>query len=190
MSLIFPINFFPSIDYMFALAQGGVQIEAHENYVKQSQRNRMILLSDKGVERLSIPIVGQKGVKTPIGEILIDNSTPWQRQHLRTIRTLYASAPYFEHYFPIIEELYSNPSTHLFEFNLAITERLMRIFKLTQPLVFTSEFMGVDEIPRFDYHYTQVFAEKQDFKHGLSILDYLFCEGPYLEHLEIQQNTL
>ncbi len=183
MSLIFPINFFPSLDYMLSLAQGGVQIEAHENYVKQSPRNRMSLLSDKGLERLSIPIVGQKGIKTPIRDILIDNSTPWQRQHLRTIRTLYASSPYFEHYFPVIEHLYSHSGSHLFEFNIIILERLMTIFKITHPLQFTPEYRGVNEVPHHEYHYTQVFAEKQEFQRGMSSLDYLFCEGPYLQHL-------
>ncbi|MFI3294696.1 MAG: WbqC family protein [Rikenellaceae bacterium] len=181
MTTILPTAFFPSIEYMQILGGGDVLIEAHENYIKQSERNRCLLLSDKGVERLTVPVARTGGAKVLISDVRIDYAMPWQRTHLRTIRTLYANAPYFDHYFPVVEELLSGRESFLLDLNNKILERWIGIFGISDSPSMTSEYCGLTARPRVEpCCYVQVWAEKIPFQGGLSSLDYLFCEGASL----------
>ena len=81
--------------------------EQHENYVKQSYRNRCHVLTAQGVVPLSIPVLrGNSKDKTRITQIEIDYTQKWHNVHWRTIQAAYGRAPYFEFYSDYLREVY------------------------------------------------------------------------------------
>ncbi len=153
-------------------------MEAHENFQKHSPRSRARIMTADGVKQLSVPIVGGRGIRSAIGEVRVDYSEPFQRTHLRTIRSAYASAPYFDHFFPLIEPLFALREERLIDLNSQITERLLEILRLPQSsLLYTSQFTGTQHPEQKTAPYYQVFSHLHPFAPNLSVLDYLFCCG-------------
>lgn len=176
--MVLSTAYFPTISYIRHL-QEGAAIEAHENFVKQSQRNRCEVLSDKGIQILTVPISWCHGQKMPIRDVRIDYTQPWQRITVRALQSYYASAPYFDHYFHRIRLLLERRDDFLFDLNTAITEQLLDMLNIDLELKFTEHYTPqTTDLPPVDLpEYYQVFSEKLPFAPDLSILDYLFCEG-------------
>lgn len=146
-----------------------------------------------GMRSLIVPVIHSSNMA--IRQIEIDYTLPWQRTHLRTIEAAYRSAPYFEHYFERIEDLFATRHRWLFDLNCETTSRLLEIFGLDSKLVFTTAYdphpteqdfrNSISPKPRqaivdpdFDPRpYYQVFSERLPFAPNLSALDLLFCEG-------------
>ncbi len=145
------------------------------------------------IQMLSVPLVKGKHQGQNITEVQISYDQPWFRHHLQAIRSAYGKAPYFGHYFPVIEELILKEEKYLFRLNALIIEVVKQQLQLEQPILYTSSFQAhkIDErdmrgimTPK-NYHqvkayqtYPQVFSERHDFIPNLSILDLLFCCGP------------
>jgi WbqC-like protein family len=66
---------------------------------------------------------------SPIKDLLIDHRQPWQNFHLRKLRQTYRHAPFFDRYFPLLEEwLESNLSCdYLADLNIELVLRLSGI---------------------------------------------------------------
>lgn len=89
-------------------------------YTLRDWRNRnRIKLSNGESQWLSLPVLG--GRNQLIGEALIDNTQAWRKTHLNTLRHNYGKAPYFDIYFPILEEIFGEPNIYLSEFNRKLT---------------------------------------------------------------------
>lgn len=58
---------------------------------------------------------------TVIGEVRIDNSQNWQEKHLRTLKSSYGKAPYFDLYIPGLEQFYKTRYELIRDLNLAMT---------------------------------------------------------------------
>ena len=76
-----------------------ILIEQHENYVKQTLRNRCTIDSPNGPLHLSIPIDKSTFVmgKCPMKDIVISTHSEWQRQHWYALETTYFNSPFFEY---------------------------------------------------------------------------------------------
>ena len=102
---LFSIAYFPPIDYLLEMKTADtVLVEAHENYQKQSYRNRATILTGNGLHDLIIPIV--RNSEKQIKEIRIDYSMAWQRNHWKTIESAYNNSPYFLYYRDFFEPLF------------------------------------------------------------------------------------
>lgn len=179
--MVISTAYFPPIGAMELLARGEAVIEAHENFQKHSLRNRASVMTAHGVRLLTVPVVGGRNVRCPIREVEIDYTLPFAREHLRTIMTAYRSAAYYEHYIDRIEPLFSLREKYLFDLNCRVTESLLSILKSNSPLRFSDEFVGAQAMPAMSVEpYFQLFSDRQPFAADLSILDYLFNEGPLL----------
>ena len=181
-----PLQFFAA-----ALAKGPLLLEQHENYQKQSYRNRCAILTSNGPQTLVIP-VQHEGRKVPIREVKIDYSQRWVEPHWRTIRSAYGSAPYYIYYAPYLEQVYKTRPEHLFELNLELLKVYLKLLHLNIEISFTSSFQTNYPPTVVDYRnlihpkrppdnliaepYVQVFG--RPFVPGLSILDLLFNLGP------------
>ena len=184
----------PPVQYFrHALQADVLLIEQHENYVKQSYRNRCHVLTAQGIVPLSIPILrGNSKDKTLITEIEIDYSQKWNNVHWRTIQAAYGRAPYFEFYSDYVKQLYELQPKYLFQLNVELLKLYLKLLKLPKPLNFTETYQS--EVPasvqdlRNRIHpkiipdnlhvkpYTQVFGKQ--FVPELSIIDLLFTQGP------------
>ena len=95
-ALLIQLHYAAPVDQLAILAMGiPVYIESHENYQKQSYRNRCHILTSQGILPLVIPVVHQQGEPISIQEAKIDNKRPWAIQHWRSLISGYNKSPYF-----------------------------------------------------------------------------------------------
>ncbi len=197
--------YFAPIRYFSKLAAyPEIYFEQHENFIKQTYRNRAVVLGANGPISLIVPVEKGRGPKIKIKDLRIAYDEEWQRNHWRTIFSAYNSSPFFEYYADDLEPFFRRKQAFLFDYNQQITEAILEILEIQATLNYTEEFGKVPENclnfreqispkthktnvdPNFSsQEYTQVFSEKFGFTPDLSILDLLFNEGPSaLEILE------
>ena len=200
MKVIHP-SYFPNILTFSYVLHEPTCWEVHDNYQKQTFRNRTYISNDRGKHILSIPIihVGKEQGRQKYKDVLIDNSYPWQRQHWRTLQTAYRTSPFFEFYEDEIKQLYDQPYDKLLDYNLKTIETIFECLQMEMPKASTKEFeVSLSEHEDFRYlinaklkhnltiePYTQVFGDRHGFIPNLSILDLLFNMGPNsIEYLQ------
>lgn len=187
---LFSIAYAPPLIYFHYLKKtNSAQIEAFENYQKQSFRNRCIILSAQGIQSLQIPI-RHKPSKL-IRDIEISYSENWQALHWKSLKTCYNSSPYFEHYDYIIQPILKKKEKYLFDYNLNLLKVICGFLALELPTL-TSDW-EVSQIGTNDFrnsihpkiniqenlkYYPSLFDIKIEVKEHLSILDLLFNQGP------------
>ena len=197
--LLLTTAYFPPLQY-FALILNYpvVYIEKHENYSKQSYRNRCTILSANGILPLIIPVKRFREEKTPISDIKPDNSYRWQKLHLVSIESAYRSAPFFEYYIDDIRPFFEKKYDFLLDLNSEILDKLLYVLSIPAKWQFTNSFMHkvppgtVDMRDRIHpkpakqdkenifkhKEYIQVFSDRHGFRENLSLLDLLFNTGP------------
>ena len=176
-----------------------VQLEACENYQKQSYRNRCYILAGDGPQMLQVPVKHGKGeVPLNIQNVLVDYSTPWVVRTQRALDTAYETAAYYKYYRDdVFAVLDARPET-LWELNLSTIRLLLEKTGIACTLSPTSAFAApgsepddyrnvihpkhpdtVLEVLGLERPYYQVFQDRLDgFTPRLSALDLLFNEGP------------
>ncbi len=188
--------YLPPVDYFRVIAQSSsVKIEQHENYQKQSYRNRCYILSANGPLSLNIPVDRTFGCSLPIRDVRIDYSREWQKLHWRAIVSAYRSSPYFEHYCCLLEPFYTKKELFLFDYNCELLETICGVIDSRIKTGLTECFQRHYNLNDYRYsihpkresplnfnnekgRYFQVFAHKFGFIQNLSIIDLLFNEGP------------
>ena len=187
--------YFPPVHYLSLVYRADkVFIEKEENYLKQTYRNRCLILTANGQSALIVPVLSGSLNKTPVKDIRIDYSKRWQQVHLRALISSYKSSAFFEYYFEDIERIIAGKPKYLFELNLNALGTVLRITGISTPVVCTNVFEPVSEND-YDFRYIispkkeipgisslkeyyQVFSYKFGFVSGLSILDLIFNLGP------------
>lgn len=188
---ILPIAYFPSIHYLKEyFLEPITNLEIHENFVKQTIRNRCEILSGNGVLRLSIPLNHSNGIKIKTKDIRIDFGKSWQMNHWKAIKSAYASAPYFEDYEQQINQLILAKDEFLLEKNQRIFDFIFSILEVNKKISYTKiyteqtdrDFRTIDLMKNsfIIKEYQQVFSYDKKFISNLSILDLLMNEGPFI----------
>jgi len=188
---LFSIAYFPPIDYLYEMKDAdSVVIEAHENYRKQTFRNRATILTGNGLYDLIIPVVRSK--EKMIKEIKIDYCNAWQRHHWKTMESAYNNSPFFLYYRDFLEPFFLKKTTFLFDFNMELLNLLRNLFSITNPVSFTEFFeknhRSVEDFRDFflpknrtfrqkSIQYPQVFSNRYGFVKNLACIDYLFTKG-------------
>ena len=195
MKVLLPISYLgPASYYSTLLKSEEIFIEAKEHFIKQSVRNRCVILSANGVQKLSIPKERKSSDKTLITNIKISKTQNWQKLHWQALISSYNSSPFFEYYKDQLEEFYHTNPSNLFNFNLRLTELILSFLQPQKKIHLTSEYHRKFDGKDFRNHkfknlemdtYEQVFSEKIEFQSDLSVVDVLFNLGPettsYLE---------
>ena len=188
---ILSIHYLPCIQWFrHLLFDEHVVLDQHEHFVKQTYRNRCVILSANGPLALTIPVKKQEQ-KRPLHSIEIENDIAWQKQHWEAIRSAYNSSPFFEHYEHHFYKFYHDEFKYLREFNLELIRICLKIMKTEKELILGDAYLisaAVDvdlrevihpkKKPDVDFKpYLQVFAGKFPFVSNLSIVDVIFNHG-------------
>jgi hypothetical protein len=192
MALFIPTYFSPISQYSALINAEEIIFEMEDNFQKQSYRNRCYIFNTNGKQLLNIPIkhpisLGRKKTK----DTLVENKTPWQKQHFKSLKIAYRNSPFFEFYVDDMAPLFEKKYKYLQDVNIAtfifISEALQldTSFKKTISYIHASENndfrnLASAKIPHKKVvdTYIQMFDDKHGFIPNLSILDLLFMEGP------------
>lgn len=191
---IYPLLYAGPISYYAHYIHHPGMFDIHENFGKQSFRNRMKIYGANGVITLSIPTKGSSQ-KQPIDEVQVSNIELWQKNHWKSLVSAYKSSPFFEYYSHLISPLYEEQYRFIKDFNLAFHEVILTCLQLEIPILFSDQFYPIkDKDLRMVYSskkahlaantfskYQQVFSYQTPFQPDLSILDALFNLGPETE---------
>ena len=190
---ILPIAYFPSIHYLREyFSDPSTNLEIHENFVKQTIRNRCEILSGNGILRLSIPLNHSNGIKIKTKDIRIDFGKSWQMNHWKAIKSAYATAPYFEDYEQQINQILLAKDEFLVDKNQRIFEFIFSILEINKIISYTktyteqtgrdfrnSDFLKSSFVIK---EYQQVFSYGKGFSSNLSMIDLLMNEGPFIRN--------
>ena len=192
MSLFVPTYFSPISQYSAIINSEELSFEMEDNLQKQSYRNRCYIFNTNGKQLLNIPVKhpnssGRKKTK----DTLVENATPWQDQHFKSLKTAYRNSPFFEFYVDDMTPIFEKEYTFLHDVNidtfLFICDALQLNSNFKKTTTYTVDIENNDfrdlaevknqpEVPVAKY--IQMFDDKHGFIPNLSILDLLFMEGP------------
>ena len=193
MKILIHPTYFPTIATFAVLAQKDVVWEFHDNFQKQTYRNRCYICTDKGKHMLNIPIrhVGGDQGRQKYVDVELDNRYDWKKIHWRTLETAYRASPFFEFFEDDIRPLYEGNDVSLYEFNLKTIETIANCLGISMPNERNSSY-DLNPTENIDGRflveakkdltlkmepYSQVFVERHGFIPNLSVLDLLFNEG-------------
>lgn len=199
--LFYPTFFSQIAQYVAIVHSEKVIFEVHDNFQKQTYRNRCNIYGANGKQSLNIPVL-KANSKQATQDVQIDHREKWQYQHLKSIASAYNSSPFYEYFDHELETLFEKKEKYLLDFNFNCHEFIiehaqLEATKYQKTMAFQTEFIqGKDyrflvdakSNQHYDFHsYRQVFSDKHGFIENLSILDLLFMEGGNtLNYLESQ----
>ncbi|MEO0000705.1 MAG: hypothetical protein RL766_751 [Bacteroidota bacterium] len=195
-ALVLDLQYFPSINWF----KDSVQISQFVFYPEAVIRkagfsNRMLLPASGGVVLLSVPLVGGRSVRIPYREVRIDYKSEWQRDHIRTIDTVYGGAPFYFHYKDELHHLFCQREEYLYNWNLSCLKWVLEKLKIKIPIQedtgqsinLNKSIIDLDKYKPSNFSspengpflkYPQVFEDKIGFQINMSVLDLLFNVGP------------
>ena len=196
--IILPSAYLPPVQYFTKLYVGEpITIECHDNFVKQTYRNRCMIDSPNGRLSLSIPIEHGGGEKQRMCDIRLSEHGRWRQMHWNALVSSYRNSPFFDYYADDFRPFYDEacPYRRLVDFNRALLDTVCNLLDLKPHITYSETYVtpasnDTDlresihpkhpvEDPHFSPKpYYQVFAQKHGFQPNLSIVDLLFCMGP------------
>ncbi len=199
-NVILEIQYLPPIPYFSAILKSEkVIFETHENFIRQTYRNRCRILTSHGIEELVIPL-NKPQQHIPVTEIKIDNRQQWAYRHWKAIQTAYGKAPWFGHFKNELKENLLTEKQYLVEFNLNIIRMCFSflgckvISETTEKYIknYPENYLDLRSRihPKKDPNaltfyspigYIQNFG--CEFIHPLSVIDLIFSEGPESLHV-------
>lgn len=95
-------------------------------YDKEGWRNRNKIKTAQGLQWLTIPVYTKGVVEngTPINEIEICWSKPWNMHHWKGIQQAYQKAPFYNQYEYFFEEMYGSEPKYLADFTIPSTIKI------------------------------------------------------------------
>lgn len=182
--------------YQTAISEGGLLIEACENYQKKSMRNKFYMAAPSGRVSFSVPLKKGKSNQTPITSVSISYDDSWIMQLSSALKTNYGSSAYFDYYYDELISIFENRYQYLFDLNMALL--LWTVDKMDLDLTIRKTKNYVKQGTLTDHldqrnkslsfynnsssnngeAYDQVYADQYGFLRNLSIVDLIFNRGP------------
>ncbi|MDP9018838.1 MAG: WbqC family protein [Candidatus Eremiobacteraeota bacterium] len=102
-------------------------------YQTKDFNNRNKIKTNAGSIWLTVPVESKDHFTKQISAVKIINNG-WNRKHLKSVTLAYKKAPYFEKYFPELEQLLSTEFQYLTELNTQVLELFLRQLGIHVPM--------------------------------------------------------
>ncbi|MDD3309085.1 MAG: WbqC family protein [Dysgonamonadaceae bacterium] len=172
-------------------------IEIHDNYEKQSYRNRCVIAGANGPLQLNIPIEKPSTSKCEMKDIRIAEHGNWRHLHWNAIISAYNTTPFFEFFTDDFYPFYEKKQAFLLDFNEELRRLFCRLMHIDTPVSHSESYITAVSENQIDFResihpkkdwqkidtkfmskpYYQVFEGKLGFLPNLSIFDLLFNMG-------------
>ncbi len=150
----------------------------------------MTISTANGLQHLTVPILGGRGIKTLYSEIEISYAENWISQHKMALQSAYSKSPFYEYYIDAYHHILDKRHSRLGALNTELFWKTMKFLKGKNGFM-PSEVNADHTIPNpwslYEKYqpnlysaileYPQVFRNKFEFQPDLSILDLLFNLG-------------
>ena len=172
-------------------------IETCDNYVKQTYRNRCLIVGPNGVQALTVPIEKPALGKAAMRDIRISDHGNWRHLHWNALQSSYERSPFFEYYADDLRPFYERRIEFLLDFNEGLQQTILNLLDLSPTILHTDAYLAAPSEDMLDlrelispkrpwqddtkftpHPYYQVFSHKHGFQADLSIVDLLFNMGP------------
>ena len=197
-------TYFPNVAHFVSMIHAeNLLFEVHDNYQKQTYRNRTNIYGANGKLFLTVPVIYSQKNRQLYQDIKISNDNKWQALHWKSLQSAYRTSPFFEFYEDEIAPLFHTKQEFLLDFNFKCLEVILECLQLDLNYKTTTAFetepsncldrrylVNARKEKEYSFEpYTQVFSNKHGYISNLSILDLLFNEGtntvPYLQSQKI-----
>ncbi len=181
--------------YARLFAAEGIIFDADTPFVKQTFRNRAVIVTGSGTQTLTIPVMHNG--EQPMRDVRISEHGNWRHLHWNAIVSAYRKSPFFDYYADDFAHFYEERDGFLLDFNLRLHTVVCSLLGLerecvvaekgaietegfkTEDLRHAAEPRALARIAGFTPEpYYQVFAPRNGFIAGASIVDLLFNMGP------------
>ncbi len=141
--------FLPDFYFFYKIFASDIFLVAdHLHFRKQSPITRVRLNLTGKPDYLTVPVKHCSDPQPPIRVVRLDYSSAWKRKHLRTLASLFRQTPYFEHYFPLLEEVYRQDYRDLAAFLLALIRWQVKLLFPRRKVYIASQegIVGLNEL--------------------------------------------
>jgi len=174
--LLLSTAYFPPAEWFSLVAHNRrVVIEKHENYHRQTYRNRCIILGANGPLPLIVPVQQGSFHKTAITDLRTDDSKRWRELHLRGITSAYAAAPFFEYYYDMIRDVITTHYSFLIDLNNAAFTAVCEAIGIDSEIRYSDSFVPEGQREK-DYRYS-INPKKPCMVKGYSDMQYVQVFG-------------
>lgn len=116
-------------------------------YTKNDWRNRNKIKTPNGVQWITIPVKARGRFGQKICEVEVSNKD-WARKHWKTICQNYSSAPYFDFYKGIFEQIYHKSNEILLsKINHRLITTVIKILGVSTRITWSSDYDGYSGDP-------------------------------------------
>lgn len=132
-------QYIPWLGYFDKIARSDAFVFLDQvQYKEREFQNRNKICAKNKCMWLSVPVVSKGKGRQAISEVKIDNSFPWRRQHLNSLKSWYAGAAHFNDYFAFFEDAYSRDWEKLVDLNAHIIKYCLSRLSISTPLYYES----------------------------------------------------
>jgi len=110
----------------------------HCQFVAKSWHSRNSIRSGQKPLTLTVPVFKTGRFGQSISETAI-NGDHWKRKHLASIRAAYQKRPFFDLYYPELEDLINRPWDHLGAMNIALIVKFLNWLEIDTPISYSED---------------------------------------------------
>jgi len=113
-------------------------------YHKNEWQNRNRIKTTQGAQWLTVPV--QYRFPQTIQEVTIAPQ-PWARKQMAAVEQAYAKAPFFQTYYPALQDVWAKPWEKVSDLNVAVIRVLGEMLGCDAPLLLASEMQTQSDDP-------------------------------------------
>ena len=107
-------------------------------YKARELQNRNKIRTKDGWIWLTVPVLSKGMGRQAISDVMVDNTSDWAAEHLRSLETSYGRSRYFGKHSEFFRALYARRWEKLYELNVEIIKYLLKEFSIDTPVYFES----------------------------------------------------